>query len=848
MLPPKDTTESFTPFLRPRPVRAIYESAFIAELADEMSRRWEQGDQVLAEELLNRHQELWHQPEGAIELVYEEICLRKAHGHADCAAPVLARFPQWRQRLEVMLECHRLLEVPAGAAEFPQVGETIAGYYLLEQLGRGASGRVFLATQTQLADRPVVLKLTSRQEDAHEHLNLARLQHTHIVPLYAVQDDPVRNLRIMCMPYFGGAMLARLLQTLADCPLTQRSGGPLLKALRASGVEPAGPAEPILRELSYVKTLCWIGICLADALAYAHECGLLHLDVKPSNILIAADGQPMLLDFHLAQGPVHPGGPLADGMGGTPDYMAPEQGEALAALSQGKSLSLGVDQRADVFGLGAVLYEALGGKLPFCPEASLALWRINSQVSQGLSDIVARCLAPRAQDRYANAALLATDLRCHLGDQPLQGVPNRSWKERYQKWRRRRPTVVRTLVLVLVLLGAMTALTYGAFSHWKHLSDDVVHALEDGRKNWRERKRFAEAILQLKRGLELARMLPLQGQRADELAEEIRQAELAQTQDQRQRMVRELHALAEQVRAVFGVDHLARTRLDSLNRGCQEFWGKRELLKEWVESSGSADAAYDLLDLVLFTTDLQLRLATEADKEKTRVQILETLREAESLFGPSMVLDQECQRQRRALKLPPLQIGVAPTPKTMWEHFTLGRTALLANEPAVAAKHLDNALELQPYAFWPNFYQGQCAYRLGHFADSVAAFSVCIGAAPQVAGTYYNRALAYSAQEKGDLALRDYNHALRLDPTFASAALNRGMLHFKEKHLGDAEADLKLALQLGASAATVYYDLAVVQAARQDIAAALLSLDEVLTRAPDHREAKALRDHLRKKR
>jgi serine/threonine protein kinase len=848
MPPSNETTERLKPSVPPRPLSASYDGAFIAELADEMIRRWDQGEQLLAEELLNRHPELWHQPEGAIELVYEEICQRKAHGQVDGSVPVLNRFPQWRQRLEVMLECHQLLEGPPREVEYPQVGETIAGYHLIQQLGQGTSGRVFLATQSQLADRPVVLKITSRQERANEHLNLARLQHTHIVPLYAVQDDPVRNLRILCMPHFGGVTLARLLQTLTDCPFVQRSGERLLKTLQASGVEPTGSAEPILRRLSYEQSLCWFGVCLADALAYAHDSGLLHLDVKPSNILIAADGLPMLLDFHLAQGPVYPGGPLPDGMGGTPDYMAPEQIEAMEALSQGIPLAVGVDQRADVFGLGVVLYEGFGGKLPFRAETSPALYRINSRVSQGLSDIVARCLTTRVEDRYANASLLATDLRCHLADRPLQGVRNRNWKERFQKWRRRRPSLIRTLSLVFVLIGAILAIAYGAYSHYKHLSDEIERTLADGRKNWREHQRFAEAIPQLKNGLELARALPLQGQKADEFVEEIRQAELAQAQDQRRRLLRELHALAEQVRAIFGVDQLPRTRLDSLNDRCQEFWGKRALLKEWVASSGSTDAANDLLDLVLFATDLQVRLATGEEKEKTRLRVLETLQEAESHFGPNIVLDEERQRHRRALKLPPLQAPFAATPRTMWEHFALGRTALLANEPLVAAKHIGRALEMEPHGFWPNFYQGHCAYRLGQYAESVAAFSVCIGAAPQVAGVYYNRALAYSAQGKLELALRDYNRALQIDPTFASAALNRGMLHFKEKRFAEAEADLRHALQLGAPAVTAYYDLAVVQAARQDIAGALQSLDEVLTRAPEQLEASKLRDHLRKKR
>src|SRR5207244_12851253 len=102
-------------------------------------------------------------------------------------------------------------------------------FLLLAELGRGVHGRVFLASQPSLADRPVVLKLTPC--DASEHLSLARLQHTHIVPLYCVQDHPARGLRALCMPYFGGATLAPLLTALRPNPPANRGGKDLFDAL-----------------------------------------------------------------------------------------------------------------------------------------------------------------------------------------------------------------------------------------------------------------------------------------------------------------------------------------------------------------------------------------------------------------------------------------------------------------------------------------------------------------------------------------------------------------------------------------------------------------------------------------
>src|SRR5262249_59981245 len=93
-----------------------------------------------------------------------------------------------------------------------------------------------------------------------------------------------------------------------------------------------GRARRLLERASYVQAVCWVGSCLADALHYAHEHGLVHLDLKPANVLLTAGGQPMLLDFHLARAPLAPGCAAAGGIGGTADYMSPEQRAALAAV------------------------------------------------------------------------------------------------------------------------------------------------------------------------------------------------------------------------------------------------------------------------------------------------------------------------------------------------------------------------------------------------------------------------------------------------------------------------------------------------------------------------------------
>src|SRR5262249_20831635 len=263
----------------PRPLQDDSLEALTDQLLGEMSAAWQRGERLLAETLLNRHPEVFQHPEAVVRTVYEEVCLREEGGETVDAAEVIRRFPRWRHQLEVLLDCHDLLR-SAPTPVFPRVGESFEGMQLLAELGRGRQGQVFLATQPALADRPVVLKLTPR--DGREHASLARLQHTHIVPLYWVQDLPERHLRLLGMPYLGGAPLGQLLERLAGQPVTERSGPDLLKALDAvqerSPVQLSarGRARPLLEQASWVKAICWVGVRLADGLDYAHQRGLVH--------------------------------------------------------------------------------------------------------------------------------------------------------------------------------------------------------------------------------------------------------------------------------------------------------------------------------------------------------------------------------------------------------------------------------------------------------------------------------------------------------------------------------------------------------------------------------------------
>ncbi len=504
--------------------------ALASEVAELLALAWQQGERPTAEDFLAHHPALAERPQAALRVVYEEICQRRDAGLPVDPQSLVRRYPAWRSELEMLLACDDLVGPMVEATRFPEVGEELGDFRLIAELGKGALGRTYLAAQPALADRPIALKVMPR--DQVEHLSLARLQHTHIMPLYSVQDIPERGLHAMAMPYLGGASLQGILDRLRQTPVERRQGRDLVAAIDALQLPvpirlpTEGPSRRFLGRVSYIEAVCWLGLHLAEALQHAHERGLVHMDVKPANVLLAADGQPMLLDFHLARCPIQAGEPPPANLGGTPGFLAPEQERAMQAVRHGRVVPCPVDGRCDLYGLGYLLYLLLGGPTTVSgPHPPLS--RYNRRVSVGLSDIIQKCLAADPDQRYRDAATLADDLRRHLADLPLKGAPNRSLSERFHKWRRRQPHALGLLLVRAGLLGFLVVaglMVSGVFSHQRQLADRAWLALDQGRKQLAHDDPVS-ASSTLSSGLELISGLPSHATLRHDLAETLQRAE-----------------------------------------------------------------------------------------------------------------------------------------------------------------------------------------------------------------------------------------------------------------------------------------------------------------------------------
>ena len=690
-------------------------NALADQLAAEMRQRWEAGDRVATEDFLTAHPDLNDHPGAVGELIYEEVSLRREFGEAGSSSAVLRRFPQWGTQLRVMLDLRDALDAE-GRTDFPQVGERLGDFHLIAELGRGSRGRVFLARQMSLADRPVVVKLTPCVDA--EHLSLARLQHTNIVPLYAAHEDSDYRLRILCMPFFGGVTLAQTLSQIKATPPADQTPTAFWAAIASApradpfGREPIIPARWAAGDCT--RLIAHFGVCLADALQFAHERNLVHMDVKPSNILLTADGQPMLLDFHLAMPPLAADVAPPDWLGGTATYCAPELRAAMAAVQSARPIPVPVDGRADVYSLGVVLYEALAGRLP---ENGVPASVHNRRVSAGLSDIVARCLAMNPTDRYPDAAALADDLRRHLAELPLRGTRNRSLTERWRKWRRRRPHAL-GLVGVLALVLLAFAVAVGLFGHRRELART---AIDEGNAEL-EHGRIAEARGAFRRGLAVAADLPLVDDLTTKLTDGLKRADRVATAD-------DLHAVAEGMRALSMADIIPPADRERANQLGHQLWDRRvdlfALVSADLPTAIRERARADVFDVILVWSHLRAE----------RDAAFDVLSETETALGPCAGLYLERAALARDLGRPgdaeaDLQRAATMPPASAWDHVIVGLHHLRRNEHEPARIEFEQAVALDPRSLWARLALGRCAIAQGLTDDALLSFAVCVGLDP----------------------------------------------------------------------------------------------------------------------
>jgi serine/threonine protein kinase len=373
----------------------------LAELVlTDLEYRVQAGQAARVEEYLEQFPELQADLDYVANLIAKEYMLRRRREHNLEPTGFLQRFPEQREALltRLMLPAQGPLDQsstgrPGTTAPLP----AIPGYDILEELGRGGMGVVYKAKQAGLRRLVAIKTIGGEQVASHEQSKrlvaearaVARLLHPNIVQVHEVGEHAG-------LPYFS-------LEFVDGGNLAQRIGG---------RPQPTREAAALLE-------------MLARAMDYAHREGIVHRDLKPANIMLTVQGIPKITDFGLSKCVQENGSTRSGAVLGTPSYIAPEQ-------ASGKK---DVGPLADVYALGAVLYEMLTGRPPYRGDTAMdTLVQVvsgslsppskhNPRVPRDLETICLKCLEREAVRRYPTAAALADDLQRFLEGESIHARP-----------------------------------------------------------------------------------------------------------------------------------------------------------------------------------------------------------------------------------------------------------------------------------------------------------------------------------------------------------------------------------------------------------------------------------------
>jgi eukaryotic-like serine/threonine-protein kinase len=807
--------------------------ALIIELVHaDLELRLKAGEGARVENYLARYPELAHDADVVRDLIAAELSMRRRLETDLSLDEFVRRFPEYKKHLSALAQARQpgldgattvsenvspaLEKAPQRAssrlAPLSPPSTRVPGYEILGTLGRGGMGVVYKARHLELK-RIVALKMILAGDHASPELlerfrlearAVARIQHPNIVQIYEVGEAAGR-------PFFS---------------LEFVDGGSLHKQMAGSPLSPQ-PAAAL------VETL-------ARAMQVAHECGIVHRDLKPANILLASGGRqlselassggaysgqahsggassgrthsggsrptvadwvPKITDFGLAKQLEGDSGQTRSGaVMGTPSFMAPEQ-------ASGKA----VGPLADVYALGAILYDLLTGRPPFkgadVPDTldqvkhqePVPPSRLQPKVPRDLETICLKCLRKEPAGRYASAAELADDLHRYLASEPIKARPV-GLRERALKFARRRPWVVAAGVLAAALLFSLFASGgYYLYVQNQHLAAELKRSQErdekrnDGAVKLRDGDRAfqagdlpgaraaAEQTLVLTRDEPALEDLAI---RARSLAADVERTGratecgdhgffhriLAAEEGDRAAHVRESVAAIQEALTLFGLTDGAQGPDFSSGRFSDDM--RQKLTAR----------CYQLL--IAWSDVLALAPTPGADKESAEKQarLTEALRILDR--APRLGLVTRAYHQRRAELLKGLgrpadgererQLTDAIMPELAVDFFLLGQFLVGLRRSEDAIDYFHKAHRLEPDHVWASYYLASGHIKTQRYEQAIEPLDTCIRFRPDFAWSYILRGFV-----RGQLGLVAENRRDR-----AGAAL-----HYKDAYADFAEAE-----------------------------------------------------------
>jgi serine/threonine protein kinase/predicted Zn-dependent protease len=718
---------------------------------------------------------------------------------------------------------------------------SLPGYEILGELGRGGMGVVYKARLIRL-NRIVALKMILSGVHASQEVvrrfvaeaeTIAKLRHPNVIQIYAIGDHEGA-------PYVE---------------LEYADGGSLNSRLKGNPWEPRESARVIE--------------AVARAIHEAHKLGVVHRDLKPANLLLTSDGCPKITDFGLAKIlETDSGMTRTESVLGSPCYMAPEQAE-------GRSKDVG--PLADVYALGANLYELLTGRPPFVASTILATLdqvryadvvppsRLVPAVPRDLETICLKCLQKEPAARYASALELADDLARFLRTEPIQ-ARRASPVERLRRWAGRRTlnAVFVVSTTVTVSFSALGIYAYRESIRWRdnlartriaNLRDQAIRSVVLGRDafrraDWLNAKTTLESVLsQVQSEPRLQDMEPLVRAHLEECSRRLADTERERAAAAKLNRFRDrcddlffvqtrLAGLSDET-IVREIRHQARLVLGEFGfaRGTELSLDERA----WNDATRGEirSSAFTLLIILAEATLQPLAGENPAKQAEAALTVLDAAERLGDLSSFVHTYRAECldrvgkatmAAEERAKARAWTSAKITPL-----DEFLLGNEALRQNDLSASVDHLVRALKLEPSHFWARYALAACQLQAGRPADARADLIACEAAKPRSRWVLLLSAIAKSRMDDFAAAERDFVESLRGNPPpdlQYVLLLNRGMARARAHKNADAYHDLQAAAALHATDTAAELALASFQSALGRSTEALETIAKALRKGP----------------
>ena len=736
----------------------------------------------------------------SVEDAFEAFVELRRRGEPVDAATYAARHPHVRDELLRALDAHLRLDGVLNADASGGAIDHVGPFRVVREIGRGGMGVVLEAVEEPLGRR-VALKVlpaelvssaTARARLKREAQIAARLDHSGIATIYGAGVDCDQPW--IAMRYVEGETLAHS-----------------IARAKADGL---GCVQPMHGRDTAGAPTRWVVATMARvarALHFAHEQGVLHRDVKPSNVIVAADGTPVLLDFGLAIGDVADGPTLTrtGQTAGTPAYMAPELVSGEASRH---------DVACDVYALGVTLYECLTLRRPFEGPTQVALYRaissgahsdvrsLNRYVPRDLAVVVATAMERDPARRYRSAALLAADLEACAAGRPIlaRAVPLHG---RVLRWARREP---RQAVLAGLLGIAVLGMAVFGGTWWSSRETVLAAERADVERRYEELLQAGFASLATRRSLDADPSF-LAALELDPSSVEARVGRvLARLDDGR---------TSDAVALLVGIP--SSPALEAFRDFLSGRTAPRDLGATWFEHASSLELFVD-----------GMRLSTQA-RRVSRLHGEELFRLAATRFSEAVNRAPKARASYHMLRASACrEVGDEPGVRsavaaltTLWPDsprvLATAGNALQRIDPDAALELVSRSIELDPSWGRPHQVLGNLYVYAKRYDEAAAESRRAVHFDPRDAGAYNTLGLSLLKLGCADEARSAFRTALSLEPNLLSAWINLSDLEAGQRNPAGREVCLRMAMAAEPSDAFAYQRLAMLLQARKEPEAAL---------------------------